>query len=76
MIMMILQCLMMVIMVRGREGGCNLHSLGAELGEGRGHRFEAAEENFEEQGVSCDFAFCLNILWHVKGFLDAKFIQF
>ena len=76
MIMMILQCLMMVIMVRGREGGCNLHSLGAELGEGRGHRFEAAEENFEEQGVSCDFAFCLNILWHVVGFLDAKFIQF
>ena len=52
---------MMMIMVRRREGGCNLHSLGAELGEGRGHRFEAAEENFEEQGVSFHFAFCLDI---------------
>ena len=62
-----LPCLMMVIMVRRREGGCNLHSLGAELGEGRGHRFEAAEENFEEQGVSFHFAFCLDIFWQFKG---------
>ena len=65
---------MMMIMVRRREGGCNLHSLGAELGEGRGHRFEAAEENFEEQGVSFHFAFCPIPVQ--RGFLSAKFIQF
>ena len=58
---------MMMIMARRREGGCNLHSLGAELGEGRGHCFEAAEENFEEQGVSFYFVFCLDILWQFKG---------
>ena len=64
---------MMVIMVRRREGGCNLHSLGAELGEGRGHRFEAAEENFEEQGVSFCFANCPIIFCgSSKGFLECK----
>ena len=34
-----------------REGGCNLHSLGAELGEGRGDSFEAAEEDPQKQRV-------------------------
>ena len=71
-----LPCLMMVIMVRRREGGCNLHSLGAELGERRGHRFEAAEENFEEQGVSFNLHFVLILSVSSKGFLDAKIIQF
>ena len=59
-------------MVRRREGGCTLHSLGAELGEGRGHRFEAAEENFEEQGVSFYFANCPIFCGSSKGFLESK----
>ena len=37
--------------MRGREGRCNLHSLGAELGEGRGDSFEAAEEDPQKQRV-------------------------
>ena len=67
---------MMMIMVRRREGGCNLHSLGAELGEGRGHRFEAAEENFEEQGVSFYFANFPIFVAVQRDFSSAKFIQF
>ena len=38
-------------MSRRREGGCNLHSLGAELGERRGDCLEAAEENSQKQRV-------------------------
>ena len=37
--------------MRRREGGCNLHRLGAELGEGRGDSVEAAKENPEEPRV-------------------------
>ena len=41
---------LVVELVEG-EGGCNLHSLGAELGERRGDCFEAAEENSQKQRV-------------------------
>ena len=41
---------LVVELVEG-EGGCNLHSLGAELGERRGDCLEAAEENSQKQRV-------------------------